>query len=1013
MKRLRFCLIIVLLTVVQLWATSPADGQTLETKVAFHLSNKSLDNGLQQLGSVSGFNISYTIQSVSPYAHIDIDNGERTVREILELLLANTDLTYNVRGKVITIAPRRRESEKKDDGGLKVTNARRTHVVRLTIADANSKEAIMGATCQVQTLGSMAVSDIRGNARLVEIPEGEFNLDISCLGYESKTMRVKVTTDLNLNVRLTETSLKLQEVTVVGKQSAAGEATATKIGRQAIDHLQATSLADIMQLVPGQLIQNTDLTSQQQIQLRSASSYIDKNNSFGTQVIVDGIPVSNNAAMNTTVGNNTAGSGLDLRSIGADNIESVEVVRGIPSAQYGDLTSGAVIVNLKAGHTPYEFRTKVNPSAINSSLGKGWQLGKKAGFLNASLDYAQSWGDPRTKTKSFDRISGTFIYSNTFFHQWVTKTKLSLNSLIDWSGSDPDQEDDGTKLRQTDFRFQISHEGKIMLNKPLSRTLSYAISYSNEYSKTTSTAFVVGNGMIPVLNAMQTGYYDVPFYTSSYQATGYNVSAPKSFYAKVGNTFGAKLGSFIHNVNMGIEYRYEENKARGYYNENDSMPLKPNSDGRPRPYYDIPALNQLSAYVEDAMSWKLFGMHYKLSAGIRYTHLQPGKEEQVHSFSPRLNLAINVNKVLTLRGGFGTNSKTPGLVHLYPADKYMDRLAANYGSTNPAERLLLYHTYVYDVQRSTGLKNATNTKFEAGFDINLPEGRRMTVVGYVDKTPNGFGNSSDFFTYTSKVYDTTHGLTPQAGAKPVVNYDDPARVDTVYSTKGTYGNTEWSYNRGLEFDFDLGRIKAWNTSFYFTGAYMETKNKYKGLEYSSPSDMNSTVYGTTNTAPFKYVYDASNLTDIYRRFSTQLRAVVNIPRISMVLSTSCQVIWTTYTATQNLAQDPVGYITANGEGGVNYHEITQAMLDDPNFQILGCSLAKARRSGKDNPAVTQPAIMLLSTRLTKDISNVAGFSFYVNNTLFYQPWQHSSVSSTLTERNEGTFSFGMELYFRF
>lgn len=1009
----RICFIFSMLLCLQLSVATSASAQTLDTKVTFGLNNQSLDKGLRQLGKLSGFNISYTVQAVAKYNKLDIQTARRTVKETLELLLSGTDLNYTVRGRIIMVAPQKKDVEIKP-ASSRIDNSKSSFSLRVTVYDSNDKETIIGATCQIQSLGAIAISDVQGVARLIKIPRGEYNVDVSCLGYETKSVRVKVGSDLNLTVRLQETSLQLQEVTVVGKSSAAGEATATKIGRQAIDHLQATSLADLMQLLPGQLIQNNDMTSMQQAQLRSASTTIDKNNSFGTQIIVDGVPVSNNASMEQKYGNSTAGTGVDLRSIGADNIESVEVIRGIPSAQYGDLTSGAVIVNLKAGRTPFEFRTKVNPTTINSSLGKGWSLGKKAGFLNASFDYAQAWGDPRTKNQSFDRINGSLIYSNTFLRKWNTKTKFSFGSLIDWSGNDPDQVDDGTSYKQKDYTFQLSHEGKIMINKPWSRTLSYVLSYSDRYNKMTNTSFVTGSGLIPVLTARETGYYDVPFYTSSYQATAYNLSKPRSFYAKIGNTMGFNIAKSMHHINMGIEYRNESNKAQGYYNEDDTKPLKPNSDGRPRPYYDIPSLNQFSAYLEDVMSWKMAGMEYKLMAGLRYTALQPFKSEHVSSLSPRLNLAVKLNKALTLHGGFGMNSKTPGLVHLYPDNKYMDRLAANYtGAADSNERLLLYHTYVYDVQRSVGLKNATNTKWELGFDLQLPEERRFTVVAYLDKTPNGFGNLSDFFTYTSNYYTTEHGIVPQVGAKPIINYNDPARVDTVWSTKGTYGNTEWSQNKGIEFDFDMGRIKAWNTTFYLSGAYMETKSRYKGLEYSSPSVMDNKIYSTTNTTPFKYVYDSNNLTDVSRRFSTQLRAVVNIPRIRMVLSTSCQVIWTTYTATTNQAQDPIGYITANNNGGTDYHEITKEMLADANYTIRGCSLALARRSGADNPPVKQPAIMLLSTRLTKDISNIAGFSFYVNNTLFHQPWQHSSVSSTLTERNTGTFNFGMELYFKF
>ena len=47
---------------------------------------------------------------------------------------------------------------------------------------------------------------------------------------------------------------------MTAKQNASGASTSSIIGRQAIDHLQASSLADIMQLIPGKEMGNVDMT---------------------------------------------------------------------------------------------------------------------------------------------------------------------------------------------------------------------------------------------------------------------------------------------------------------------------------------------------------------------------------------------------------------------------------------------------------------------------------------------------------------------------------------------------------------------------------------------------------------------------------------------------------------------------------------------------------------------------------------------------------------------------------
>ena len=64
------------------------------------------------------------------------------------------------------------------------------------------------------------------------------------------------------------------------------------------------------------------------------------------------------------------------------------MIRGIPSVEYGDLTSGAVIINSKAGREPFRLRFKTNENIYQVSAGKGFNLGGKKGSLNISGDYA-------------------------------------------------------------------------------------------------------------------------------------------------------------------------------------------------------------------------------------------------------------------------------------------------------------------------------------------------------------------------------------------------------------------------------------------------------------------------------------------------------------------------------------------------------------------------------------------------------------------------------------------------
>lgn len=881
--------------------------------------------------------------------------------------------------------------------------------LKITVLSDTDGQPVAGASALLTDYGIYDISDADGRLTLAKVPTGKATLQIQMLGFEDFEKQFQFRKDSTFTVRISESTLALEEVVVTAKPSSTGASTASSIGRMAIDHLQATSLKDIMQLLPGQLMSSSDMTSEEKLTIRTLNQST-ANNAFGTSIMMDGVPMSDNTSLSDKVGGTSGGTGVDLRQISADNIESVEVIRGIPSAEYGDLTSGAVVVNTKAGYTPWEVRAKVNPTTLNASFGKGWKFSEKAGSLNVNADYARASGDPRVKNRSFDRISGGVTYSNTIGRIWSTTTKLNVSGIIDLRTEDPDLLVEGTETSQKQTSFRLTHKGRISFNKKFSRSLNYALGFSYANNDTRTSSIVSAGGGMPVITSLTDGYYQVPYITDSYRAGGGTVSNPFSFYAKVGNVFNLNAGPVNQRFNMGAEYRLEGNKARGFYNDDAFMPLRPNSNGRPRPYYDIPALNQVSAYLEDNLTWNITKViEFKLQAGVRMDMLQPGLPEQVYSISPRFNASLKLTPWLTIRGGWGQSNKTPGLAHLYPEPKYMDRETASYLPADVSKQLVMYHTRVTEVERNNSLKNATNSKSEIGFDLNFSNGMSASVVAYQDYMNNGFGNYTEYSLYTANYYTAAQGILLDANGKPYIDWQHPARVDTVWTTSGRIGNTQASLDRGIEFDVNLGQIKPIRTSIILSGAYMETQTWTTGPNYSSPTGIPATsVYaqGGANTPPFKLLYPSGQSKDISRRFSMNLRLVCNIPRMKMVISLANQVIFYQYRHTTNQKSDPIAWIDTD----LSYHEITPAMLDDASYLIKGVSLAAQRKNPADSNPVTQPPIWLMNMRLTKDVSKNFGFSFFVNNAFFYMPYQASSYSGTLTERNTGTFSFGVEMY---
>ena len=876
--------------------------------------------------------------------------------------------------------------------------------ISVNITDAQTKEPIIMGSVQLSPLGQYAVTDVKGKATIKKVPVGTYTLTVTYVGYETYTTQIAISNkNLDLNIRMAEASLALKEVSVTAKQSAAGSSTASIIGRQAIDHLQASSLADVMQLVPGQLMGHNDLMSQTNLQIRQLVN--SPTAAFGNSVVIDGVPISNNG--NVSQGPITEFTGTDLRNISADDINEVEVIRGIPSAEYGDLTSGMVVVRSKVGVTPWQIKAKVNPSLMNYSVGKGENIGKW-GIINGSLDYAQAWGDPRFKTNSYHRYTGTFGWSYDITSKWNINTKFRYMLAKDWTGDDPDATAEGTDTKNTNQSISLTHNGRIQIEKLFARTVSYTIGLSfNRVDRRVSGTPKFSSNMNPILTARETGYFIVPYESRDYRTTAYTESRPGNIFAKISDSFYLKTGKTRQTFKIGAEYHYDWNSGRGYYNEDDRYPLTPNSDGRPRAYSEIPGLHQIAAYAEDQFVWTMNKVNrLRTTLGLRFTAMQPFSNVATTALSPRVNMSFSLTKWLDLRAGIGLNAKTPGLNYLYPDKKYMDRQAA---PANTDTKTVGYQTYVYDVQYSKDLKNATTTKVEVGFDIRLKNGKKLSLLGYIDSTPNGFGNLTEYHTYTSNYYPTYD----MSGA--------PQRSDIVFITTGAIGNVAHTKNRGIEADMDFGTWKAIRTSFYLSGAYQESKSWSTNMNSGSlDSKYLPQSYKDGKTTPFKVVYP-NGLDDSYskyRRFVTTLRTVTHIPELRMVASLTTQVIWHNWNHSYNIDKNPIGWIDTN----CNYHEISNDML--AGYLGMDANYYATPPTGQDYVGMYQllsrsidletessPITWNIQARLTKELGKVGGLSFYVNNALYYEPFLYNnSHSKTRSQYNTG-FSFGAELYF--
>ncbi len=275
------------------------------------------------------------------------------------------------------------------------------------VTDARTGEAVCGAALVVGDSRQWAITDSEGRYSLAKVGEQTVDLHVSCLGYLSQTLHVRLGEGhATVDVALRESNLSIGEVVVTAQRRSEESGSSYVIDRNTIEHAQMLNINHIATLLPGgKTVGDQNLASgSSRIALHAGSSSELGNASFGTAVEVDGMRLANNATLSET-------KGADLRNLGVSNIEAVEVVTGIPSVEYGDLSNGVVKIRTRKGKTPFIVEMTAEPKTKQIALSKGFVLG--GGILNLNVERARSITDIASPYTAYDRNNLNVTYSRT------------------------------------------------------------------------------------------------------------------------------------------------------------------------------------------------------------------------------------------------------------------------------------------------------------------------------------------------------------------------------------------------------------------------------------------------------------------------------------------------------------------------------------------------------------------------------------------------------------------------
>ena len=913
------------------------------------------------------------------------------------------------------------------------------HAQQITIAgrvtDEETQKPIEFASILMKENGLWAITGADGSFHIKNIPAGKVVLTIQCLGYATRQIALDINKDIpRLRINLKQENLKLDEVTVTAKRKDNESTTSYTIDRAALDQQQLLNVSDIATLLPGGKTVNATLMSDNRMALRSGSQ--EKGSpSFGTAIEVDGMRLDNNATAGETAGAST-------RTISSSNIESIEIVTGIPSVEYGDLSNGVVKVNTRKGKSPFIVEGKLNQHTQQIALNKGFDLGSRSGVLNASFEHARSFSNAASPHTAYQRNILSLNYMNIFMRE-TTPLTLNIGLTGNIGGynaeADPDNElDDYSKSRDNNLRahFELNWllNKKWITNLSLRGSLSTADRKSEDYTHTNSATTLAN------LHAMEEGYFIATNYDSNPNApiilgpTGYwhvkqfNDSKPINGSLRLKADWTRRFDKMMSRLMLGAEYTGSRNNGQGSYYDD----LRYAPTWREYRYDDLPALNNIALYAEEKVSIPTSKLStLEITAGLRddITIINGSEYGTVSSLSPRFNGRYTfwknrrkrVVSELVLHAGWGKSVKLPSFQVLYPSPSYYDIEVFRSPSTANNTTVSAWYTRPSKALYNPDLKWQYTNQTDIGIEMNI-KGTRVSLSAFHHRTYNPYMATTEYtpFSYYYTPVSALEGLTiptdgrtytidPTTGTVTVSSADGSSAVvpnneRRFYLSNTRYINASPLDRYGLEWIIDFKQFKALNTSLRFDGNYYYYKSEDETL-FASMHNSNTKMTGTGE--PYQYIgwYRGTNGTStaqtsiangaISKTLNLNTTITTHIPKIRLIMA--LRIESTLYSYRKSLS---------NFEGDVYPEYYTT--WDNPNTMI---PFAEKFLWAKDNDQtlyndlqnlVVHPnaAYVMNANRIsayysanlsvTKEIGDHVSISFYANNFFNNMKTVHSS-----------------------
>ncbi len=877
------------------------------------------------------------------------------------------------------------------------------------VVDAKTGEPVIGAAVNVEDTGIWAISDENGTFFLPDIRPGDYAVQFSCLGFVDKRLSFVVKKDIpNLTIKLDQNTLALNSVVVTAERDKEGMNTSLKFGANALNHLQMSNVTDISALLPGGKTVNPDLTTDNAVSLRSGGLAAG-NAAFGTALEVDGVRVGNNASFGSM-------SGTGTRNISTENVQSIEVITGVPSAEYGDLNSGMVRINTRKGLTPWNITFAVNPRTYQASASKGIDLMKNRGVLNVSAEWTRATQKLSSPYTSYTRRGFSASYSNTFKN--VLKFEVGATGNIGGMNTknDPDAyKGTWSKVRDNVLRANTSLTWLLRKSWITNLKLDASVNYNDNRSQ--DHAYGSSASMLPAVHSELAGYYLADRLPVSYFSDKVIDSKELDYAASLKYEWFKKSGKRLSKLKAGVQWKANGNVGEGEYYKDPSVAA---NGYRPRPYSQYPFMHNVAAYLEEDYTFPIGKTSLQISAGLRLENLfvKDTDYKNVSSLSPRFNAKWKISDNLSIRGGWGVSEKLPSFYILYPMQKYRD--IQTFGFSHGDSSSYVYYTQPYKMLFNENLKWQKNYNAEFGIEAYFLR-TSVSLVGFFNKTKNPYTYQNIYTPFSYNIMSVPSGYT--VPDNPEIRVDSQTGqvymrgsneefwtpmatkvTDKTFFESQMPGNGDDIYRTGAELIVDFPEIAPIRTKFRLDANYAYTHYIDNTLNWTYRTGWSHT---SLSNRSYQYVgiYANGGESGTFNgkeshSLNANLTAITHIPEARIVIT--CRLEMSLLSRFRNLSRyqgkeyaynvnadgvesiggsiydlnnytaiRPVKYMDENGD----VHDFTDKEASDPAFANLIIKSGNAYTFSQDGYG----AYLSANLSVTKEIGDHVSLSFFANN----------------------------------